>query len=321
MVEVAVYILVFIAMSGIMAMVDAAVLSVSRAEVEEMVGRKLAGSVALKTVVERLPRAVVVIVLLTNTINILGPILAGQKAVDVYGDKAIGVLTAILTFGTILFSEIIPKSIGAHYAPRIGRVAAPIILVLVYVLYPVVIVLAWVSRLFQSGERRIGTESQIRSLTQLGRRAGYIEDDESQLIHRAFILNDKTAADLMTPLRDVVSIDHSTSNEQAIEIVRSNIFSRYPVFGQSINQVEGMVLSRDVLSATYDEKNGWGLASVIRPVLTVDESTHSDDLLRRFRKAKIHLAVVQQAGKTIGVVSLEDVLEQLVGEIEDERSS
>jgi putative hemolysin len=316
--ELALYILIFIALSGLMAMVDAAVLSVSRAEVEEMVERKRPGAVALQAIAQRLPRAVVIIVLLTNTINILGPILAGKKAVEIYGDTVIGVITAILTFGTIIFSEIIPKSIGAFYAPVISRVAAPIILALIYALYPIVVALAWVSRLFQSGERRIGTESQIRSLVTIGRRAGYIESDEGQLIHRAFILNDKTAADVMTPLKDIISVDATATIRQAADRVFRNACSRYPVFGGSIHDVEGMVMSRDILEALSDGNDGEPVSSIIRPALTASADMRSDELLLLFRDRHIHLAIVQDKGKTIGLVTLEDVLEELVGEIEDE---
>ena len=321
MLEVVLYVLVFVFMSGLMAMVDAAVLSVSRVEVEEMVHRKLPGSVALRAIVQRLPRAVVIIVLLTNTINILGPILAGNKAVEVYGNAVIGIVTAVLTFATIIFSEIIPKSLGAHYAPLIGRISAPIILALIYALYPLVIGLAWISRLFQSGERRIGTETQIRSLVTIGRRAGYIENDESQLIHRAFILNDKTAEDIMTPLKDVISFSSSTTMQQAADQVIRNVYSRYPVFGKSIHDVMGMVMSRDILAALSERKDQEPISTVILPTMTVAAGTRSDDLLMRFRSQHIHLAVVQRDAKTIGVVTLEDVLEELVGEIEDEHDT
>jgi CBS domain containing-hemolysin-like protein len=283
-----------------------------------MVQRNKPGAMALRAIVGRLPRAVVIIVLATNTINILGPILAGKKAVEVYGDTVIGIVTAILTFATIIFSEIIPKSVGAFYAPVISRMAAPIILALIYALYPVVVALAWVSRLFQSGERRIGTETQIRSLVTLGRRAGHIENDEGQLIHRAFILNDKMAVDVMTSLKDIVSVDVSATVREAADRVLHNVYSRYPVFGKSIHNVEGMVMSRDILDAITDGRAHEPVPTIVRPVLTVPASMRSDVLLMLFRRRRIHLAIVQEQGKTVGLVTLEDVLEELVGEIEDE---
>ena len=321
MIELASYVVVFIALSGLMAMVEAAVLSVSRGEVEEMALGNAWGAAALRAITQRITRALVVLVLFTNTINILGPILAGKKAIDLYGDAVIGIITAILTFGTIVFSEIIPKSLGTHYAPLVGRVSAPIILGLIYVLYPLVVLLEWISSLLTSGKRQIGTEVQIRSLATIGRRAGYIESDEGQLIHRAFILNDKTAGDVMTPLKDIVGVDAAATVRQSAKRVFRYEYSRYPVFGKSIHDVEGMVMSRDILEALSEGKDDAPVSTIVRPALTVPASMRSDELLVLFRDRRIHLAIVHDRGKTVGLVTLEDVLEELVGEIEDEKDT
>jgi len=319
MLEVVIYVIVFVLLSGVMAMIDAAVLSVSAIEVEESVQRQQWGALPLQRITRRLPQAVVVIVLLTNTINILGPILAGNKAVEVYGTAVIGIVTAVLTFATIIFSEIIPKSIGAHYAPSISRAAAPFILALIYVLYPLVNGLAWVSRLFQTGERRIGTENQIRSLVKIGRRAGYIESDEGRLIQRAFVLNDRAASDVMTPLADIISVKSTATIRGAAELVFRHAYSRYPVFGTSVDDVQGMVMSNDILQSLVAGQDNEPVSCIIHPVLTAEASMRSNDLMLLFRDQRIHLAIVQDHGKTIGLVTLEDVLEELVGEIEDER--
>ena len=246
---------------------------------------------------------------------------AGKKAIDLYGDAVIGVITAVLTFGTIVFSEIIPKSLGTHYAPLIARASAPFILVLVYGLYPVVIALEWISNLLKSGQRRIGTEAQIRSLVTIGRRAGYIESDEGQLIHRAFILNDKTAADVMTPLKDIVGVDAAVTVAQAAQRVLGHVYSRHPVFGKSIHNIKGMVMSRDILEALSEGKELESVSTIVRPALTVPANMRSDELLVLFRDRHIHMAIVQHLGKTVGLVTLEDVLEELVGEIEDEKDA
>jgi Mg2+/Co2+ transporter CorB len=166
--ELIVYIVTFITLSGLMAAVEAAILSVSRAEVEELRLQKAWGAVALKAIKQRLTHAVVVLVIITNTINVLGPILSGRKAIQIYGDAAIVPVTAVLTLGTIVLSEIIPKSLGAHYAPQLSRVMAPVIRLLTLFLYPVVIGLEALSNFFKTGKRHIGTEAQIRSLVSIG---------------------------------------------------------------------------------------------------------------------------------------------------------
>ncbi len=319
MLELFLYIVIFFSLSGLMAMVEAAILSVSHGEVEELVIRGRIGANALKAVTNRMTSALVVIVILTNTINILGPILTGRKAIQLYGDPAIGVTTVVLILGTIVCSEIVPKSLGAHYAPQISSFAAPLIRLLVYLLYPVVIALEGFSNLFKAGQRRIGTEDQIRSLVTIGRREGYIESDEGKLIHRAFILNDRTAADIMTPLVNVIGVEETFTIRQAATRVFRHAYSRYPVFGKSVHDVRGFVMSRDILEGLTDGKDQETASSICRPCLMVQADMRSDELLVRFRDARIHLAVVQDEGKTVGLVTLEDVLEELVGEIEDEK--
>ena len=311
-------ILGFIVLSGLLAMIDAAVLSISHAEVEELAIQKKWGAVSLRTINNSINRAVVVIVIFTNSVNILGPILIGQQAVHLYGSTVIGVITAVLTFATIVFSEIIPKSIGSHYAPTISRIAAPPILAAIYMLYPIVYVLDRMATWFQSGHRVIGTEEQIRSLVSIGRHAGHIESDEGQLIHRAFILNDKTAKDVMTPLKDIIGVQNGETIREVADKVFKHPYSRYPVFGTSIHSVEGIVMSHDILEAMSEGKDAEPITSIVRSGLVVSATHRCDELIVLFRDQHIHLAVVQEDDHTVGLVTLEDVLEELVGDIEDE---
>jgi len=319
MIELIVLAVAFIALSGLLSMVDAAILSVSHAEVEELLMKKSGGSKALKKLKNKLTRGVVVVVIITNTVNILGPILVGYKAVALFGSYVIGAVTAILTLGTIIFSEIIPKSVGSHHAPLISRLAAPYILTLVWLLYPVVVPLEKLTNFFKTGKRVIGSEHQIRSLASLGRKAGHIESDEGQLVHRAFLLNDKTAADIMTPLKDIVGINEDASIRVAADAVLSHTHSRYPIFGDSINDVEGYAMSNDILESITEGKDNESICELSRDILIIKSSMKSDELLALFRDKNIHVAIVQEQQHTIGLVTLEDVLEELVGEIEDEQ--
>lgn len=308
----------FVVLSGLAAMVDAAVLSVSQAEAEEAVAHNLRGALSLRRIKGHLTQSLVVIVIVTNTINILGPILVGQAAVSVYGAAAIGWATIALTLATIVFSEIIPKSLGAHYAPQISRVAALPILALRYTLYPLVLTLDAFSQLFRRGRRRVGTEEQIRALARLGRRAGFIEPDEGRLVQRAFILNDRTAGDIMTPRAKMASLHVNLTLRQALDQVLTSKFSRYPVFAESVNNFAGFVLARDVLESVVRGDGDRPLSSVIREGLAVDADRRCDDLLLQFRLRRVHFAVVRRSDVTLGLVTLEDVLEELVGEIRDE---
>ncbi|MAT71904.1 MAG: hypothetical protein CMJ58_20565 [Planctomycetaceae bacterium] len=319
MLELVLYIVVFIGLSGLMAAVEAAVMNVSRVEVEELQAQGAWGAGALKAITDRITRPVVVLVIFTNTINILGPILCGQKATDLYGDTVLGVVVAVLTFGTIVFSEIIPKSLGSHYAPTIARVAAPLIRFFVAALYPVVVALDWFSNLLMRGERRIGTEQQIRSLAKIGHKEGYIEPNEGRLLQRAFLLNDRSAADIMTPRDRMIMIPATATVREAATQIFRHAYSRYPVYDAAADKVTALVMSRDVLEAISNGRDQEPITAIARDVLVVPADMRSDHLLVRFRNERVHLAVVQAEGQVEGLVTLEDVLEELVGEIEDEK--
>ncbi|PIP65017.1 hypothetical protein COU77_01900 [Candidatus Peregrinibacteria bacterium CG10_big_fil_rev_8_21_14_0_10_49_16] len=306
-------------LSGFFSGAEAALVSITPAEVGLLLEKKRCGAHILDRLKAKIGRTIIAVVILNNVVNIVGSIIVGQMVVVLYGSTFLAVTTTVLTFGVILFSEIVPKTLGMHYAFQ----AAPLVALGLYpwtvLLKPLVVIFEWVTNLLQHGERHIGTEEQIRSLTRLGHHAGYIEGDEHSLIHRVFILNDKTATDVMTPLEKIIAIQRSVTVKKAAEKMSVSEYSRYPVYSASIHDAKAIVISHDILRGL--EEGDWDrpLADFERAALIVSAGELCDELLVRFRDAHAHLALVQENGKTVGLVTLEDVLEELVGEIEDER--
>ncbi len=311
-------VVIILLLSGFFSGSEAALVSISDAEVHTLLQKKSVGSHVLKRVHQNLNRSVITIVVWNNIVNIVGSILVGQIVIGLYGDAVLAVITTALTFGIIVFSEIIPKAIGIHYAERIALLTSPFILLLTIVMLPIILVLEWITDFFRKGERKVGTEAQIRSLVTLGRQKGHIENDEGQLIHRAFILNDKKAADIMTPLKDIISVNDDDTIGGAWKKIDHEAYTRFPVFGTSVHELSGMIIKQDVLQSLYEKKGGESVASITRDALVVTEDMPSDELITLFRDKSIHLALVQKDNHTVGLVTLEDVLEELVGEIEDE---
>jgi CBS domain containing-hemolysin-like protein len=318
MFELATVIFIILVFSGFFSGAEAALVSITDPEVHALMQKKRMGSATLNRVNKQLNRSVITIVVWNNVVNIVGSITVGQIVINMYGDAILAVITTGLTFGIIVFSEIIPKAIGIHYAERVALLTAPFILALTIVMLPIIVGLEWVTNLFKKGERKVGTEEQIRSLVTIGRSKGHIESDEGQLIHRAFILNDKKAADIMTELKDIIGVNTEDSIKEVWQKIDHEAHSRYPVFGASMHEIIGMILKQDVLQSLYEKQGGESVASITREVLTVQSDMRSDELIALFRDKHIHQAVVQEDGHTVGLVTLEDVLEELVGEIEDE---
>lgn len=318
MLELSLLILGFILASGFFSMIDAAILSVTPAEVEVMIAKQRWGAVTLKKLLRHTTHAIIIIVIFTNITNILGPILVGRKAEAVFGSSAIGVITAFLTFATIIFSEIIPKAIGAHQAPRISRMIAPPLRALVILLFPVVYLLEKLVRLFKAGKRKVGTEEQIRALANLGGKAGHIDADERELIHRAFVLNDRTTAEVMTPASKIIACQMHTTIRSAAKMVFAHSYSRYPVTDESPDDVRGYVLSRDILEMLAFGREDATVLEIMRKIPIVNSEMRCDDLLHFLRKNMAQMAIVQDGNATVGLVTLEDTLEELVGSILDE---
>lgn len=307
-------------LSGFFSGSEAALFSITQAETETFMREKRWGAHVLHSVQKSLNRAIIAIVIMNNIVNIIGSVFVGNRVLNLYGDAMLAIVTAALTFGVIIFSEILPKSLGIHYANKIAIPVAFAIRALTMALLPIILLIEAMTNFFNRGEgRKVGTEQQIRSLATLGRRAGHIESDEGQLIHRAFNLNDKTAQDIMTPLKDIVYLKESDTIKKAAQQIVREDHSRYPVIGSSINDIRGVVMSYDILQAMMEERGNKKVQTIMAPTLVVPASARGDRLLMLFRDKHKHQAVVQEDGKTIGLVTLEDVMEELVGEIEDER--
>ncbi len=313
-------ILTVIVFSGIFSGTEAAILSVTPAEVETMVQKQRPFSRLIQYVTEHINRSVTAVLIMNNIVNIAGSIFVGQKTVEVYGSTMLGIITTAFTFGIIIFSEIIPKSIATRYARTVSRIVAPCVVVLTIIFLPIIWPIEKMIHFFFKGERQIGTEAQIRSLVRIGRRSGHIEQDEGQLIHRVFNLNDVSASQIMRPREDIVALPVTMSVEEASKKIIADPHSRFPVFGEDLDDIYGIVLETEVLAGSTKGEDDATLEYYARPAVFVDEATSADDLLIHFRNERSHMAIVQRKGKeTVGLVTLEDVLEELVGEIEDER--
>jgi len=318
MLQLVILVIVFLVASGFLSMLDAALLSVSHAEVEALVNKRKWGSRALQIVTQRLTRAVIVLVIFTNAVNIIGPVIIGVWATEALGSHWLGVVTGVLAAATIVFSEIIPKSLGTHYAPTISRLSAPFILFFSKLLHPAVIFIEWILKPFKKGDRPVGTEEQIQALVQLGGRAGHIEEDERQLIQRAFRLNDRRASDIMIPRSRMITVPSTATVGDVALVTQSEPHTRYPVVGETLDDVWGFILSRDVLRAISAGKHGDPVGSLLQEVLFVSPKMRADSLLFLFRDRRVHLAIVRDEHRTLGLVTLKDVLEELVGDMADE---
>lgn len=299
---------------------EAALFSVPLLKTRKLAQSKRSAALALLEIREQMNRPITTIVILNNLANIGGSIFVGSVATATLGNRWLGVFSAILTFLVIIFSEIIPKTIGENYAEPIALAIARPVRVLTRLFFPLVWCLEkMMLPLMKSDNRFTTNESEIKLLANIGKKEGVIQEGESVMIHRIFELNDHTAADIMSPRVTMTFLKaRQVLGEAQDEVIQSQ-HTRIVVVEDSPDEVVGVVFKSELLQAMVEGKTDQPVANFMYEALFVPEEKQADTLLSFFRESRQHLAVVvDEYGGIAGVVTLEDVLEVLTGEIVDE---
>lgn len=299
---------------------ETALLSISPIKVKQLAQSKKPTALALANIRLHINRPIATIVILNNIFNIVGSISIGSMTSKVLGDTWLGVFSGILTFLIIIFGEIVPKTLCQRYAEPVCLLVAIPVRFLTIIFTPLVLLVEYATAPLTQGKRIPTTdEAEIKFLTNIGFQEGMIEDDEAKMIQRVFQLNDLNASDLMSPRIIVTYLKgDQTLNECQSEIIKSQ-HTRILVINETIDNVTGLVLKDELLTAMIEGNGDRLIDTLKRPVHFVPETNRADKLLKVFQENREHLAVVlDEYGGVAGVVTLEDVLEVLTGEIVDE---
>ena len=314
-------VLALVLASGLTSMSEAALFSVPISKVYLARDENRAGSHRLAVIKEKMQRPISALVILNNLINILGSVMVGYKAAEVLGDNYKGAFAGVLTFLIIVFSEIIPKTVGERYNLRISLLAATPLTVVTWLLLPGIWVIEQIARPFSGkANKDVTSEDEIRMMADMGKKAGLISGEENQLITRAFRLNDVTAQEIMTHRLELASLENNTPLAEINPSDLDMSHSRIVVTREGdLDNIAGIIYLRDLLLALAEDKTDLKVGDLKKTAHMVHESTPAHQLLEQFKVKHQHLFVVlDEYGGTSGVVSLEDVLEELVGEIIDE---
>lgn len=275
----------------------------------------------LLRICENMGDPIAAIVILNNVANIVGSMMIGSQAGDIYGDDNVKYVSALLTFMVILFSEIIPKTLGERYCEAIALYVAIPVRIVTIMLFPLIWLLKHLQRpLFRESEQQLTTnEAEIKLLATIGLNEGVIDAKESELIQKVFDLDNKQACDIMTPRVVITHLDGSRLVSEAAEDIMNSTHSRIIVTDGNRDDVTGVVFKAELLAAIIRGKGDQEISELQRKVRFVPKSMKTVDLLDFFQEQRQHLAVVaDEYGGVAGVVTLEDALEVLTGEIMDE---
>lgn len=314
------YVMMALCFSFLCSVAEAVLLSITPSYIEEQKQKKPKLAALLKRLKhDNVDRSLAAILTLNTIAHTVGAIMAGAKATVVFGSTWFGLFSAIMTLLILFLSEIVPKTIGALYWSKLTAPTAFLVHSLVVAFYPMVRISEYLTKFISHGKDiHIFSRTEFFAMARIGERTGYLSDNESLIITNLYQFGSLRVAEIMVPRPRVVPLDLEQSREQILNIVMESRYSRFPVCRGEIDNVVGYIHGKDLLCQAIKTPE-FDLESLLRAPLFVPESKKVNELLQEMQLGHIHMAmVVDEYGGLSGVVTPEDLLEELVGEIEDE---
>jgi CBS domain containing-hemolysin-like protein len=316
--------ILLVPVAGLFAAADAALNSVSRAHVESLVREGTPGARALAKVVADRPRHVNLLLLLRLAAETTATVLVTVEFIQIFATPWVGALVAagVMVVVSYVFIGVGPRTLGRQHPYRIGMVLAGPVRALATLLGPLSRLLIVIGNMVTPGqgfrEGPFSSEIELRELVDMASTSGVVDEGERQMIHSVFELGDTFARDVMVPRPDVVWTERDTPVEKVVRLALKSGYSRLPVLGEGIDDIVGVAYLKDLVQAQAERPEA-GLSEVMRRATFVPDSKRVDELLKEMQAARNHMAiVVDEYGGTAGVVTIEDILEEIVGEITDE---
>jgi putative hemolysin len=258
-------------------------------------------------------------ILTLNTIaHTVGAALGGAMAAEVFGSAWVGLFSAILTLIILLLTEIVPKTVGATYWRRLAKPTAYVLRFLVVVMKPILVPLRLFSSLLTPrSERPTISRAELEVMAEIGLREGTLDEDEWQVVTNIIRLDEISLGEVMTPRTDMIAVPVEATVEQAKEAMLEHGHLRLPVYEGSLDKISGVLIARDLWRADRDGVHN--VRDIVRPLPFAPASKPVEDLIPEMREARTKMAiVVDEFGGTAGLVTLEDLIEEIIGEIQDE---
>jgi CBS domain containing-hemolysin-like protein len=315
-----------VVLAGLCAMTDAAISSVSPARAAELARAGRRSARTLQHIAADAARYTNLLLLLRLVCELTATTLVALVAIGEWEPRwrAALVTAGAMTVVSFVLVGVGPRTIGRQHAYAVGRAAAPLVRGLGRALGPLATLLIRIGNAVTPGrgfrEGPFATQVELRELVDLAEQRGVVEHDEREMIHSVFALGDTIAREVMVPRTEMVWIEEDKSASQALALALRSGFSRLPVIGETVDDVLGVVYLKDLVRRGQSGDAALVLVrDVMRPASYVPESKHVDELLREMQAERTHMAiVVDEYGGTAGLITIEDILEEIVGEITDE---
>jgi len=313
--------IVLLILSALFSGMETALMSINQIKAKSLVKQGKKGAAVLYRIKQKPHKLIITILIGNNLVNIGAASLATVMFTELFGSSGIGIATGIMTFLILVFGEITPKTFASQNSERISLLVARPIEILSVILSPLVWVFENISKVMSTmlgskGEDAL-SESELETIVTMGRKEGLLEKEAAEIMHNVLKFGGTTAKEIMTPKSEIVMIDGNKKLSEVLDHIVKTPYSRYPVY-ENKNHIEGILDIDDVLKNVRDKKLNKKVKELVRPILFVPETKEIDDLLTEFEGKEVPMAVVvDEYGEIEGLVTVEDILEEIVGDIFD----
>ena len=324
MINQAIILFILLILSGIFSGMETAFFSLSNLKIRSLMKQKKKGALAVQKL-KLSPRKLIITILIgNNVVNIGAASHATVIATDLYGSHGAGIATGVMTLMILTFGEIIPKSIANTHAEKLSLLTAKPLQLLMYIVYPIILFFEGITKLTYKilridHKQPILTQEEFKTMVEIGAEEKVIKRKEKELIEGVLEFGEITAKEAMTPRTKMFALDANLPLHKAIKTIASSPHSRVPVYDKDIDHIIGVVHLKDVLRYVQKKQTQFKLRRIAQKPFFVPETKIISDLFKEFQEKKIHIAVVvDEFGGVSGIVTLEDLIEEIVGEIMDE---
>lgn len=314
-------IIVLVLLSALFSASETAFTSLNRIKIKNEANNGDAKAERVLKLADEYDKLLTTILILNNIVNIAMASIGTVLFVQIYGRYGATIATIVITLVVLVFGEISPKSLAKEAPDRFARFVTPLMSVLIKILTPVNYIFskwkALINRIFKIIDEPGITEEEIKTIVEEAEVGGNIEAEQSTLIQNAIEFDELTAEDVLTPRVDMVAIELNSSEEYIAEVFKKTGFSRIPVYEDELDKVLGVLNQKDFHNYILGKDKH--ISDFVKPVVYVAGSMKAAELLRKMQAMKTHIAIiVDEYGGTEGLVTMEDIIEQLVGDIYDE---
>ncbi|MFU0825801.1 HlyC/CorC family transporter [Clostridium sp.] len=304
---------------------ETALMSLSKIRIRHMVDEKVKGAQVVSKLVENPGKLLSAILIGNNVVNIGASALATSIAIKHFGEKGVGIATAMMTILVLIFGEITPKSIAARNSENISLKVAGLINIITIILNPITIIFNYLTNgivKLLGGKVEMGkpyiTEEELKTIVDVSHEEGVLEVEEKQMIYNVFEFGDSQVKDVMVPRTDMIAIEVSSTYEEIIDVFKREQFSRLPVYKETTDNIIGILHVKSLAFFDISKEKFDINKYMIEPYFTY-EYKPTTELFDEMRKNRVAMTVVlDEYGGTAGIVTMEDLVEEIVGDIEDE---